>query len=148
MRMWTRSSGDILWKGKWAFRFRKMSIISRLAEGLLGCPRTWLLGIHRRRDDLGGRAGLSGAVRGLLPTVGSTGLLLVRTTGSSATALTHSLTPWNKGPSWEANLFWARQEIPRILWNPKVHYHIHKCPPPAPILSHIDLVHAFTSQFL
>ena len=53
-----------------------------------------------------------------------------------------------QSPSWEANWFAASQEIPRILWKPKVHYRTHKRPPPVPILGQPNSVHKPTSHLL
>ena len=61
------------------------------------------------------------------------------------TLLTYSM---EQIPSWEANKFSESQKFPRILWSPKVHYRIHKCPTPVPVLSQIDPVPTPTSHFL
>jgi hypothetical protein len=41
----------------------------------------------------------------------------------------------------EANSRSASQETPRLLWNPKVCYHIHKNLPPVPIMTQLNPVH-------
>ena len=53
-----------------------------------------------------------------------------------------------QSPSWEANLFAASQEIPRISWNPKVHYRTHKRPPPVFIPGQPNPVHTPTFHVL
>ena len=53
-----------------------------------------------------------------------------------------------QSPPLEANIFSTSQEIPWVLWNPNVHYHIHNCPLPVTILSQINPVHAPSSHFL
>ena len=53
-----------------------------------------------------------------------------------------------QSPSWQANWFAASHEIPHILQNPKVHYRIHKCLLPVPILTQLNPAHTPTSNFL
>ena len=58
------------------------------------------------------------------------------------------LTPWSRVLLEKLTGFAANQEIPRVLWNPKVHYRTHKRPPPFPILSQRHPVPTTPSHFL
>ena len=58
------------------------------------------------------------------------------------------LTPWSRVLLEKLTGFAANQEIPRILWNPGVHYSTHKRPPPVPILSQLHPVPTTPSHFL
>ena len=64
------------------------------------------------------------------------------------TLITYLLTPWSRVLFEKLTGFAANQEIPRILWYPKVHYHTHKRPPPVPILSQLHPVPTTLSHFL
>jgi hypothetical protein len=43
--------------------------------------------------------------------------------------------------SWQANSPSADQENPRLLWNQIVYYHVHKSPPPVPMVNHMNSFH-------
>jgi hypothetical protein len=57
--------------------------------------------------------------------------------------LTYLLTELS--PSWKAANCATPQELPSILWNPKVHHRVHNSPPLVLILSQIDRVHTIPS---
>ena len=67
--------------------------------------------------------------------------------GTEFNIVTYLLIPWSRVLE-KLTGFSASQEMPRILLNPKVHYHIHKCLPSVPILSQLDPVHIPKTHFL
>jgi hypothetical protein len=50
-------------------------------------------------------------------------------------------------PSREVVSYEAIQELPSILWNPDIHYRVHKNTPLLPFLSHINAANT-TAHFL
>jgi hypothetical protein len=62
--------------------------------------------------------------------------------------LTDWLSSMEQSP-WETNSHPDSREIPLLLWNPKVHYRVHKGSPLAPLLSTAEIMWYFTcSLFL
>ena len=62
--------------------------------------------------------------------------------------LPYLLTPWSRVLLEKPTGFQLVKKFPAFLWNPKVHYLIHKFLPPVPILSQLNPVHSPTTHFL
>ena len=62
--------------------------------------------------------------------------------------LTYLLIPWSRVLPEKLSSFQLVKKFPAFYGTKKIHYCIHKCPPPVPILKQIDQVHTPTSHLL
>jgi len=64
--------------------------------------------------------------------------------------LQHTTKTCDRLASWTSSLPLKLRFVPQLpcsIWNPKVHYHVHKSPTLDPVLSHINPVHAPDTVF-
>jgi hypothetical protein len=71
-------------------------------------------------------------------------ITVIQPRAQNAGILTNSM---EQSPFWEANTCSAAQ-IPRLLWNPKVHYHVHRNPLSAPVLIKINAINTVPPYFV
>jgi hypothetical protein len=76
------------------------------------------------------------------------GSSVARWLGDAHQPLTVMTNSMEQSSSCEADSYSASQKFPHLLWNPKVHYLVHKNPPLIPVVRHINSVHTLPTLYL
>jgi hypothetical protein len=74
--------------------------------------------------------------------------IVLRMNGLHSSSIVSVYCSTEPAPSWKASSRQADQEIPRLLYNPRIHYPVRKSPPPDSIMSHMNPVRDLPQTFL